>query len=159
MARPHCGHGLAGAQFNLGMMYAEGQGVPRDDVQAHVWLNLAATQLPALGKDQRNTTVDARDRIASKMPPQQIGEAQELAVEWTIEHRHVGRLRALLESMRLDKETPERLAVVPGQVQARAGDLRGSPVSSSVGLHGLVLEDRSSKPTRRALNLRPSGRR
>ena len=128
-------------------------------MQAHVWLNLAATQLPALGKDQRNTTVDARDRIASKMPPQQIGEAQELAVEWTIEHRHVGRLRALLESMRLDKETPERLAVVPDQVQAQAGDLRGSPVSSGVGLHGLILEDRGSKPIRRALNLRPSGRR
>jgi hypothetical protein len=71
----------------------------------------------------------------------------------------VGRLRALLESMRLDKETPERLAVVPGQVQAQSSDLRGSPVSSSVGLHGLILEDRGSKPIRRALHLRPSGRR
>jgi hypothetical protein len=48
---------------------------------------------------------------------------------------------------------------VPGQVQAQAGDLRDSPVSSGVGLHGLILEDRGSKPIRRALNLRPSGRR
>ena len=153
-------HGLAGAQFNLGMMSAEGQGVSQDYVQADMWLTLATSQLPALGKDQRNTTVDARDRVASKMTPPQLVEAQELVFEWTIEHRHVGRLRALLESMRLDKETPERLAVVPGQVQARAGDLRGSPVSSSVGLHGLILENRSSKPTRRALmNPRPSGRK
>ena len=150
--------GLGGAQFNLGMMYAEGQGVSQDYVQAHMWLNLVASQLPAFGKNQRNTTVDARDRVESKMTPQQIGEAQGLAFEWTIEHRNVGRLRALVESMQLDKETPERLAV-PGQVQAQAGDLDGSPVSSSVGLHGLILEDRSSKPTRRTLNLRPSGRR
>ena len=147
------------AQFNLGMMYAEGQGVPQDYVQAHMWLNLAAAQLPSLGTNQRNTTVDARDRVASKMSPQQIGEAQELAFEWRIEHRHVGRLRAVLESMHLDKETPDRLAVVPDQVQAQSADLQGSPASSSVGLHGLMLEDRSSKPTRRTLNLRPSGRR
>ncbi len=152
-------HGLAGAQFNLGMMCAKGQGVSQDYVQAHMWLNLAASQLPPLGKDQQNTTVDARDRVASKMTPQQIGEAQELAFEWTIEHRHVARLRAVLESLHLDKETSERLAVVPGQVQAQARDLHGSPVSSSVGLHGLILEDRGSKFTRGAQNLRPSGRR
>jgi uncharacterized protein len=152
-------HGLGGAQFNLGMMYTEGQGVPQDYVQAHMWLNLVATQLPALGKGQRNTIVDARDRVASKMTPQQIGEAQELAFEWTIEHRHVERLRALLESMHLDKETPDRLAVVPDQAEAHAADLPGPPASSSAGLHGLMLENRSSKPTHRALNLRSSGRR
>jgi uncharacterized protein len=149
-------HGLAGAQFNLGMMYAEGKGVSQDYVRAHIWLNLAAMQLPSSGTNQRNSTVDARDRVESKMTPQQIGEAQQLAFEWTIEHRNVGRLRALFESMQRD---PERLAVVPNQVQAQAGDLEGSPVSNSVGLHGLMLEDRSSKPTRRTLNLRPSGRR
>jgi len=152
-------HGLAGAQFNLGMMYVEGQGVSQDYVQAHMWLDLAGLQLPALGMNQRNSTVDARDRIASKMTAQQIVEAQQLAFEWTAQRRHVGRLRALFEKMQLDKETPEGLAAVPGQIQAQAGDLEGSPVSTSVGLHGLMLEDRSSKPTRRTLNLRPSGRR
>jgi TPR repeat protein len=152
-------HGLAGAQFNLGMMYVEGQGVSQDYVQAHMWLDLAASQLPALGTHQRNTTVDARDRVASKMTPPQLVEAQELAFEWMIGHRHVVRLRALLESMHLDKETSERLAALPDQVQAQSGELKGSPASSSAGLHGLMLEDRSSKPARRALNLRPSGRR
>ena len=151
-------HGLAGAQFNLGMMYVEGQGALQDDVQAHMRLNLAASQLPALGINQRNSTVDARDNVASKMTPQHV-EAQELAFEWTIEHRHVGRLRALLESIQRGKETPDRVAVTPGQVQAQAGDLERSPVPSGVGLHGLMLEDRSSKPIRRTLNLRPSGRR
>jgi hypothetical protein len=72
------------------MMYADGQGVSQDYVQAHMWLTLAAAQLQSLRTNQRNTTVDARDRIASNMTPQQIVEAQELAFEWTIEHRHVG---------------------------------------------------------------------
>lgn len=152
-------HGLAGAQFNLGMMYVEGQGVSQEYVQAHMWLDLAALQLPALGINQRNSTVDARDRIASKMTAQQIVEAQQLAFEWTAQRRHVGRLRALFERMQLDKETPERLAAVPDQVQAQVGDLQGSPVPSSDRLRGLMLEDRSSKPTRRRLNLRPSGGR
>jgi hypothetical protein len=154
-------HGLAGAQFNLGMMFVEGQGVSQDYVQAHMWLNLAASQLPALGKDQRNTTVDSRDRVASKMTPPQIAEAEELAFEWTAEHRRVRLLRALLEGMpfKLGKDAPERL-VVPDQVQAQSGDPQGSRVFGSVGLHGLILENRSSKPTRRALmNPRPSGRK
>jgi uncharacterized protein len=152
-------HGLAGAQFNLGMMYVEGQGMSKDYVQAHMWLTLAASQLPALGTNQRNTTVDARDRVASKMTPPQRVEAQELAFEWMIGHRHAMRLRVLLESLHLDKETSERLAALPDQVQAQSGELQGSPASSSVGLHGIILEDRGSKPTRRALNLKPSGRR
>jgi len=152
-------HGLGGAQFNLGMMYAEGQGVSHDDVQAHMWLDLAAAQLPALGTNQRNSTVDARDRVASKMTPQQILEAQELAFEWTAQRRHVGRLHALFEWMQLHKETPERLAAVPDQVQAQAGNLDGSPVPSGVGLRGLMLEDRNLETTRRRLNLRPSGGR
>jgi Sel1 repeat len=152
-------HGLAGAQFNLGMMYAEGQGVSQDYVQAHMWLNLAASQLPAFGKDQRNTTVDARDVVASKMTPTQVTEAQELALEWMAERRHGRRLRALLEAL-LFKLGKERLVIVPDQVQAQSGDLQDSPVLGSVGLHGLILEDRGSKPTRRALmNPRPSGRR
>jgi uncharacterized protein len=62
-------HGLAGGQFNLGMMYAEGQGLAQDYVQAHMWLNLAASQLPALVKTKRNTMVDARDRVASDLVP------------------------------------------------------------------------------------------
>jgi TPR repeat protein len=36
--------GDAEAQFNLGVMYAQGQGVPQDDVQAVKWYRLAADQ-------------------------------------------------------------------------------------------------------------------
>ena len=36
--------GNASAQSNLGYMYAKGQGVPQDDVQAAKWFRLAADQ-------------------------------------------------------------------------------------------------------------------
>ena len=35
--------GNADAQNNLGAIYAEGQGVPRDMIGAYTWLSLAAT--------------------------------------------------------------------------------------------------------------------
>ena len=151
-------HGLAGAQFNLGMMYAEGQGVSQDYVQAHMWLNLAASQLPAFGKDQRNTTVNARDVVASKMTPPQVAEAEELAFEWSASAAACVGCRTSGNSAVQARK--ERADMIPDQVQAQSSDLQGSPVLGSAGLHGLILEDRGSKPTRRALmNPRPSGRR
>ena len=36
--------GNADAQFNLGVMYAEGRGVPRDDAEAARWYRCAADQ-------------------------------------------------------------------------------------------------------------------
>ena len=56
-------------------MYAEGQGVARDYVQAHKWFNLGA----ASGD---TSAVKNRDIAASKMTPAQIAEAQRLASAW-----------------------------------------------------------------------------
>ena len=36
--------GFAMAQVSLGLMYALGEGVPKDDVQAYAWVNIAAAQ-------------------------------------------------------------------------------------------------------------------
>jgi len=43
--------GYAGAQYDLGQMYAEGQGVPQDDAEAVTWYRRAAEQgyAPAQG--------------------------------------------------------------------------------------------------------------
>ena len=70
--------GNAEAQRNIGVMYAEGQGVPQDYVMAHKWLNLAAAQ----GGTTRDTVVKSRDAVAAKMSPEQIAEAQRVAREW-----------------------------------------------------------------------------
>ncbi|MEE8494655.1 MAG: tetratricopeptide repeat protein [Nitrospirales bacterium] len=67
--------GHAGAQAQLGLMYTKGQRVPQDYVQAHMWLSLAAAQ-----GDKR--APKRRDRLAKKMTPAQLAEAQRLAREW-----------------------------------------------------------------------------
>ena len=74
--------GDANAQNNLGVMYVNGQGVPQDYVQAHKWFNLAAARFPGSETKRRESAVENRDRIAAKMTPTQIAEAQRLAREW-----------------------------------------------------------------------------
>ena len=71
--------GLANAQNNLGLMYANSQGVSRDYVESHKWLNLAASR--ASGADQKRYA-EARDAVAKLMTPTQIEAAQKLAREW-----------------------------------------------------------------------------
>ncbi len=67
--------GRPSAQYNLASMYYSGQGVPQDYVLAHMWTNLAASQ----GGEK---AVKKRDKIATKMTPDQIAKAQRLAREW-----------------------------------------------------------------------------
>ncbi len=62
------------AQYNLGLIYTVGSGVPQDYVLAHVWLNLAASQ-----GDKAATS--PRELVSAKMTPAQIAEAQKLARE------------------------------------------------------------------------------
>ncbi len=71
---------MAEAQFNLGVSYANGEGVAEDYVQAHKWLNLAAASQPS-GED-RDEAVRTRDLVESRMTPSQVAEALRLAREW-----------------------------------------------------------------------------
>ena len=70
-------------QFFLGVMCDNGEGVPEDDVQAHMWLNLAASR--RTGED-RETSVSVRDLIAEELTPDDLSEAQRLAREWDAAH-------------------------------------------------------------------------
>ena len=72
--------GNVAAQSNLGVMYEIGGGVPQDDVEAHMWFNLAAAQSLGQGREE---AVEARDGLAWLMTPEQITEAQRRAREWT----------------------------------------------------------------------------
>ena len=67
--------GNAFAQYNLGLMYAHGLGVPKDDVKAYKWWNLAAAEGDAGAK--KNQAI-----VERKMTPAQIAEAQKLSSEW-----------------------------------------------------------------------------
>ncbi len=72
--------GDAYARNNLGGIYYDGRGVPQDYVQAHMWLNLAASRFPP--GEGRYLAVKYRDIVAEKMSPAQISEARKLAREW-----------------------------------------------------------------------------
>jgi TPR repeat protein len=67
--------GRAEAQYNLGLLYSTGQGVPQDYVLAHKWFNLAAM---AGNTDAR----EVRRELARDMTAGEIAEAQRLAREW-----------------------------------------------------------------------------
>ena len=78
--RPLAEQGNAASQALLGGMYGLGRGVPQDYVQAHVWINLAVSNLPP-GMN-RDRAVKSRDLLAKSMTPAQISEAEKLAREW-----------------------------------------------------------------------------
>jgi uncharacterized protein len=109
--RPLVEQGDAKAQYILGLMYLNGQGVPRDYATALSWLRKAAEQSYAdaqffLGMTYvagvvvpqdyviahmwfdlaeasgRQDAAKIRDTIAARMTPAQIAEAQKLAREW-----------------------------------------------------------------------------
>ncbi|MBT7311435.1 sel1 repeat family protein, partial [bacterium] len=64
------------AQFELGFMYALGNGVAQDYVLAHMWLNLSVAQGH---KDAR----EGRDLVAERMTSEQIASAQRMAREFS----------------------------------------------------------------------------
>jgi hypothetical protein len=73
--------GNALAQLGLGVMYANGQGVPQDYVRAHMWFNIAAAAAGASDVSVRDA-IKWRDLVAARMTPAQIAEARRLAREW-----------------------------------------------------------------------------
>jgi len=67
-------HGYVMAQYNLGLMYEDGRGVPQDYVQAYMWLNLAASNNAGYAM--------LRDDLAKRMTSKQIAEGQKLSRNW-----------------------------------------------------------------------------
>jgi TPR repeat protein len=103
--------GHAMAQFNLGVMYANGEGVPKDDAEAVKWFRKAAEQgdakaqfnlgvMYAEGRGVPRNDVAAyawmnlaaagghkeakvqRDRLETRMTREEIAEAQRIAAEF-----------------------------------------------------------------------------
>ena len=112
MIRPLAEQGDAEAQYNLGLMYKIGQGVPQDYAETVKWYRKAADQ--GLNDAQNNLGVmyysgmgvpqdyvqahlwfslaaaagnrnalGGRNQVAAKMTPGRIAEAQKLAQQWT----------------------------------------------------------------------------
>ncbi len=78
--------GDASAQKSLGDLYEAGQGVPQDYIQAYMWFNLAASphnpNWSEINRVEGEIYGKARDKVAAKMTPAQIAEAQRLTSQW-----------------------------------------------------------------------------
>ena len=72
---PLAEQGNAKAQYNLGVMYGKGQGVPQDYKEAVKWWNLS-------GSNGFKDAVTNRNIVEKKMSKQKIENAQELARNW-----------------------------------------------------------------------------
>ena len=59
-------------QFNLGLMYANGEGVPQNNLRAYIWLSVAAAQ----GDENARTN---RDIVADRLTPEQLALGQDMA--------------------------------------------------------------------------------
>ena len=71
--------GHAESQYRLGVAYILGQGVPEDPIQAHKWLNLAASHISG---ERHEEIRDLRNSVASGMSVGQLNTARQLAAEW-----------------------------------------------------------------------------
>ena len=114
--RPLAEQGNAAAQYNLGLMYFMGQGIPQDYKEAVKWFRKAAEQdyvraqfnlgsmygnglgvtqdyvqahkwFNIAGANGNEQGTKIRDIIAQLMTPAQIAEAQKLAREWMEKHQ------------------------------------------------------------------------
>ena len=65
-------------------MYAEGLGVPRDAVEAHMWLTIAASRSIGAEREQMLT---ARAAIAAWMTPTDVRDANRRAQAWHAAHQ------------------------------------------------------------------------
>ena len=74
--------GYGPAKYALGEMYAEGRGVRKDYVLAHMWLNLAAAQSYPLSTNLKVFYESKRAMVEGQMNPEQITKAQRLAQTW-----------------------------------------------------------------------------
>jgi TPR repeat protein len=67
--------GDAVAQFNLALMYYNGEGVPENAAEAYSWWNLAAAQ----GQENARSS---RDEVEKFLSREQIAEAQRRSAAW-----------------------------------------------------------------------------
>ena len=74
--RPLAEQGHAGAQSFLGVLYANGQGVPQNVIRAYMWLTVAVAG--SRGDDVKTATMN-QTTVASDMTTAQIEQAQEMA--------------------------------------------------------------------------------
>jgi len=77
---PLAQQGEASAQFNLGVMYYKGQGVPQDYEKAVMWLNKTIANTDS---NEQKLLIKIRNAVARLMTEQQIAKTLESAKKCT----------------------------------------------------------------------------
>jgi len=70
------------AQGTLGVLYSIGQGVPKNDVEAYYWLDLAAA---VKGPEQEKYAAN-RQMVGTHITVEELDEVQERALKWLAAH-------------------------------------------------------------------------
>lgn len=70
------------AQGTLGMLYTLGQGVPRSDVEAYYWLDLAA----AVKSPSQDQYVANRQNVGTRITADELEGVQERVAAWKAKH-------------------------------------------------------------------------
>ena len=76
--------GDTSAAFNLGVMYANGTGVPADPVEAYRWLSIVAARASG---DEQTRGANALKVVAAALSPAQLDDARARAGSWMDEHK------------------------------------------------------------------------
>jgi TPR repeat protein len=74
--------GDPGAQGTLGILYTFGQGVPRDDVEAYFWLDLAA----AVKSPNQAQYAANRQMVGTRITADQLSDIQDREAQWKAAH-------------------------------------------------------------------------
>ncbi len=80
--KPLAEQGDAEAQYALGYMYRNGEGVSKDYVKAYMWITLAIARLPRFDTAGRSLAESNRTLLATMMTPAEVVKAQKMAKKW-----------------------------------------------------------------------------
>jgi len=76
--------GDPGAQGTLGMLYTLGQGVPRSDVDAYFWLDLAAS----VGSPNQAQYIANRQNVGTRITADELADVEDRVAQWKAAHSH-----------------------------------------------------------------------
>jgi TPR repeat protein len=71
------------AQFNIGRMHLDGDGVPQDAFEAYRWIGLSIPRFVAGEDVMRDTALTARNTAAAALTAAQIAEAEVQIENWS----------------------------------------------------------------------------
>ena len=98
------------SRVGVGLLYAKGQGVQQDDVEAHRWFTLVAEQKPKPNVYVHTVAVENRKVLTKRMSQKQIAKAHQLV--GTTQVAELSSDVTVNDGSRVSSETPYQIAEV-----------------------------------------------